>query len=261
VKHNSGFFSCCSVRLYNIIKFFNKNKRLPESVDSSEQFKWYKINKHGDLTFDYFLDYNTIDNKIIYTSNIDFYVYGYVKNSQFLDYNKLDYNNILPFINKYFSISDEIKQIIIDIENKYNLDYNNICVLFYRGNDKNRETSICSYDEYIKKAQYILRLKPDIIFLIQSDETQFIDKMLLTLPNNSIYFKDYIRHINKCNNTVDKVFKNENYIYSRYFLAITVIMSRCKYVVCGSGNCSLWIMLYRKNTNNVYQYLNGKWLQ
>ena len=85
--------------------------------------------------------------------------------------------------------------------------------------------------------------------------------MLLILPNNSIYFKDYIRHINKCNNTVDKVFKNENYIYSRYFLAITVIMSRCKYVVCGSGNCSLWIMLYRKNTNNVYQYLNGKWLQ
>ena len=43
------------------------------------------------------------------------------------------------------------------IEKKYNLLYENICVLFYRGNDKNRETKKCSYDEYLIYANQLLR--------------------------------------------------------------------------------------------------------
>ena len=54
--------------------------------------------------------------------------------------------------------------------------------------------------------------------------------------------------------------KNKNYDFSKYYLAITLIMSKCKYIICGSGNCSMWIMLYRGNNNNVYQNLNNKWL-
>ena len=42
ITHNSGFFSCCSVKLTKIIEFINSNKRLPDNVDSSEQFKLYK---------------------------------------------------------------------------------------------------------------------------------------------------------------------------------------------------------------------------
>ena len=53
--------------------------------------------------------------------------------------------------------------------------------------------------------------------------------------------------------------KKQNNIYSKYYLAITIIMAKCKYIVCGSGNCSIWIMFYRGNNNNVCQYNNGKW--
>ena len=48
--------------------------------------------------------------------------------------------HLTPLINKYFSLSNKIKEIIKNIERKYNINYENICVLFYRGNDKNRET-------------------------------------------------------------------------------------------------------------------------
>ena len=44
INHNSGFFSCCSVKLREIVDFINSNKRIPDIVDSSEQFKWYKNN-------------------------------------------------------------------------------------------------------------------------------------------------------------------------------------------------------------------------
>jgi len=273
--HNAGFFSCCSVKLNDIIDYFNYYKNIPNDVDSSDQFEWYKINKTGDITYDYFEHYHNIHNNdtldtIIKTTN---YI-DYNNHKQFVNYSTIDYNKINPFIKKYFSPSKEINIIIDTIEKKYNfgyssveidtidtyIDYNNICVLFYRGNDKNTETQICNYNEYIEKANLILKNNPEIQFLIQSDETEFIDTFTELYPNNSFYFKDEIRHIKKCNSTVDKLMREQNYVFSKYYLAITIIMSKCKYIVCGSGNCSLWIMFYRGHTRNIYQNLNYQWI-
>jgi hypothetical protein len=99
---------------------------------------------------------------------------NYNENYQYNNFYQLDYSEITPFIIKYFSPSDKIKNVMVNIEKKYNIDYNNICVLFYRGNDKNRETQICDYIEYVYKAEEILLINPNVIFLIQSDETEFI---------------------------------------------------------------------------------------
>ena len=253
ITHNAGFFSCCSIKLEEIIKYFNNNKRLPDIVDSSNQFEWYKKNRK-DVTYDYFNHYSNYDN-IIYTKNIEF-----DHEDQFINYTNVRYTDIQPFINKYFSPSNIIKNNITEIEKKYSINYDNTCVLFYRGNDKNRETKICSYNEYITYANKILEVNPNIQFLIQSDETEFINKMLAIYPNNSYYFKDEIRHMNKCNNTVDLTQKNNIEKYSQLYLAITIIMSKCKYIICGSGNCSIWIMFYRGNNTNVYQNLDGNWI-
>ena len=253
---NAGFFSCCSVKLFHIIKYINSNKNIPNHVDSSRQFEWYKVNdKVGvDITYDYFEHYNNLPD-IIYNSHIDYH-WEY----QFTNYANLKYNYILPIVQKYFYTTSDINNIIKNIEQKYNLDYDNICVLFYRGNDKNRETKICGYDEYIDYAKMRLKENPNIKILIQSDETEFIEFALNTFPNNSFYFKDEVRHIKKCDSTVDVEMKSQNYVFSKYYLAITIIMSKCKYIICGSGNCSIWIMFYRGHCKNVYQNLNGTWL-
>jgi hypothetical protein len=256
IIHNAGFFSCCSVKLSMIIDYINLNKKFPCNVDSSEQFEWYKPDTTLDITEDYFLHYNDVENIYLDPSvNIDYH-WGY----QFINYSDLNYGNIIHIIKKYFSPSNNITDIIKNIESKYNLQYDNICVLFYRGNDKNTETKICGYEEYINYGNQILKENPNIIFLIQSDETEFIELCLNTYPNNSFYFKDETRHMKKCNSTVDIVMKDKNYIYSKYYLAITIIMSKCKYIICGSGNCSIWIMFYRENAKNVYQNLNDQWL-
>jgi len=251
--HNAGFFSCCSVKLYRIIEFINSNKKLPDSVDSTQQFEWYKNDKNKDITFDYFENYNNI-------TDIDIvYPIKYHYDDQFKNYNDLDYNCITPLINKYFSSSVEINNIVNNIEKKYNLIYENICVLFYRGNDKNTETLKCDYHEYLHYANKLLIKNPQILFLIQSDETEFIEFMTNNFPNNSFYFKDEIRHIKKCNSTVDITMRFQNYDFSKKYLSITIIMSKCKYIICGSGNCDMWIMFYRGNNKNVIQNLNGSW--
>jgi len=72
----------------------------------------------------------------------------------------------------------------------------------------------------------------------------FIEELGKLYPDH-ILFSDEIRHIRKCDNTVDKVMPHMNYEFSKYFLAIVIIMSKCKHVVCGSGNISMWIAFFR----------------
>lgn len=266
VDHNSGFFSCCSMRLIKIVDFFNKNKALPDTVDSSRQFTWYKNSEHrGDITYHYF---SKNDNQIPY--NDEMWIYPPCTDTpptdhrlvcfelQFCDYKKLNFSGIESFISKYFAPNPEINEIIRDTEKKYNIeDYSNICVVFYRGNDKKTETHTGSHEEYIQRSLGIMSDKPNTRFLIQSDETEFIEKATKSLPN-TFYFQDEIRHMKGQNSTVDKIFKNDNYQFSKYFLAITIIMSRCEHIVCGSGNCSLWIALYRGHATNIHQYLSHK---
>lgn len=253
ITHNSGFFSCCSVRLDNIIKYFNQNRRLPLIVDSSAQFDWYKPPRSHKASI--VETYFTTDlSGIPFRGPIN---YGHW--FQLIDYKKIEFKAIQPFVTKYFSPSNEIQDIVITLESKYALDYSNLCVLFYRGNDKITETELSSYDEYIAKAKEIQEQNPSIRFLLQSDETEFLEALSSHFPN-SFYFKDEIRHIKKANTSVDKVFPQDNYQFSKYFLAITLCMAKCKYVVCGSGNCSIWIALYRGNTEGIYQHLHDKWI-
>ena len=141
----------------------------------------------------------------------------YNQSYQWHEYKKLDFKKLSPIVEKYFTPSSEIKQIKSKMENKYSINYNNICVLFYRGNDKGREIILCNYDVLISKAKEILETNPNILFLIQSDETEFIEAVQKEFPNNSFYFKDEIRHMSKSRKTVDLVFRNENVKFSKYF--------------------------------------------
>ena len=244
----NDYYEYIVLLIQNII---HKNKLSVNIILNNNNFKFDNNNKE-DITYDYFEHYANIEDNIDTQNIIDYHW-----DHQFLDYSTLDYTRIYPLIEKYFSPSNNINEIVNNIERKYNLIYENICVLFYRGNDKIRETKLCEYDDYLKYANEIINKNANIIFLIQSDETEFIDFIRDNLPDNSFYFKDEIRHMNKCNDTVDITMSSTNNDFSKKYLAITIIMSKCKYIICGSGNCSIWIMFYRRNSNNVIQYLNG----
>src|SRR3990167_4061519 len=55
--HNAGFFSCATVRLMDIIIYFNINKGLPDAVDSKEQFIHYKSHATQDLIPFFYQEY------------------------------------------------------------------------------------------------------------------------------------------------------------------------------------------------------------
>jgi len=253
IEHNWGFFSCCSVVIHYLADLINTSHARSVILDTSTSFSWYKKNEtDGDVMPEYFKPYD-------YTELIDGDSLDFTHNHQYIDYTKLRFDQLNPLVEKYFTPNDSIMSIVSDIERRYGItDYNNICTIFYRGNDKCLEAKMCGYNEFLEKARLVESQCPGVRFLIQSDETEFLEKMSSELKN-SFYLKDDIRHMNRAVDTVDRRYKESNNEYSKKYLAITLIMSKCKYVVCPSGNCSLWIALFRKNADNFYQWHNDEW--
>ena len=252
ITHNAGFFSCCSVRLHEIIGFFNKHNKLSTIVDTSQSYKMYKKD-NTDVTYDFFKNYNEIVEDIQYINRVDFN-HSY----QFSNYKNLDYKNICPFIKKYFTPSN----LIIDIRNrlveKYNINTKKFIGIYYRGTDKLLETKLGPYAEYVDNLKKIY--KHDCQILIQSDSAPFLDYIndncknmnIITIQENKVSYTQ--KGIHYQNNSIT------NYEDIKYLIATFLIISECENIICSSGSGSIWIMLYRGNGDNIQQFLNDEWL-
>jgi hypothetical protein len=83
--------------------------------------------------------------------------------------------------------------------------------------------------------------------------------MVAELGEKAVWFKDEIRHIPKAMTTVDRAC-DDAFKFSKLYLAITIVMSKCPYIICGSGNCSIWIALFRGSAKGMQQFLKGTWI-
>lgn len=252
ITHNAGFFSCCTIRLIEIMKFFNRNKALPEKIYDSEQFAFYKKELSENIVptfFEYRPDINIVHHSEICVTNEP----GEVS---FGDYSKFHFDEIALFINKYFYPSKIVRCMMQDYKMNYNIDFENTCAIFYRGNDKMRECEVTPYSDFINKAKEILAVNPNIKFLVQPDETEFLEAFTSAFPDNCFWFSE-TPHIRKKNTAIFYELPPEKKTeHGCYFLAAVMIMAQCKYLITHSGNGGMWAVLYRGNSNGVYQFFN-----
>lgn len=254
--HNYGFFSCCSIRLHDIIQYFNLHKTLPDSVDSSTLYDMYKPKGKTDITFDLFEHYNTQDMDIKYTD----YVYINVDNFQYANYRHAPYPIISPFVKKYFTPSAHILQKSHSFISEYNIDVDNCVAVYYRGTDKSSETKLGCYEMYFEKLLELCDKYPDSQILLQTDTSQFIDYMKSKLGSN---IPIIINHTKNTYNSVGVHYsqtQDENYTEIQNLLAICLLISKCRSIIMSSGNVSTWIMHYREHQDNIHQCLNGNWI-
>lgn len=263
VNHNAGFFSCCSVRLHELIKFFNHHKREPANLDIKHQFSGYRINP-ADINEDVnSLFFKLPDNEeILFKREVD-YDHGY----QFEPYSKFDFEGIMPFIKKYFTPSGAVLEFINQIKQKYNINFETTIGVYYRGNDKCTETGIGAYEEYFNKCDEVVRQNPNAVFLVQTDELEFRDLFSFKFKNS--FFVEELPVASK-NTSIAMHNLLESHDRPKLgirILGITYLLSKSKCLITHSGNCGEWAIFYRGNTDNVYQYLKhprtattGKWV-
>ena len=255
ITHNAGFFSCCNIKLRNILHYFNSNKCLPETVDSSAQFKLYKpVGFNKDITYHFFKYMDSPS--ILYDSDI--VLRNDDKEDQFSDYTQLNLKRVAPLLDRYFTPSQKIIDTRNQLLHKYNINTEKCIAVYYRGTDKHRETKLGDYEQYSTMIHKLLSDNTDCKLLIQSDSRDFLTfivekyrSAIIIKENRSSTLKMGIHNENT---------GNMNYKDIVYFFATVLIMSNCKHIICSSGNCSLWTMFYRGHTENVHQYLNDGFL-
>lgn len=254
---DSGFFSCCSVKAHEIIAYFNVHKCLPLTVDSSTLFLCYKPDTAADITFDFFKPCDN-DIAIHYTELIDVDMKG----TQFQPYRDLPYDKIIPFIRKYFTPSDKILSLSESLIEKYAIDTSKCIGLYYRGTDKYTETNLASFDSFYTKLKEVAADNDHTQILLQSDSQPFLDyinerrsdiaaNIIIIAENTASYTKFGIHHEHT---------QAENYLDIQNFFATLIILAKCKYFICSSGNCSIWAVYFKENAQNVYQVLNNIWV-
>jgi len=251
ITHNAGFFSCATIRLIEIMKYFNQHKRLPETVDSSEQFAFYKKNLSDDIVSMFFKEG---DNKIIHRGDME--ITKEPGEVSFGDYSKFIFEDIAPFIEHYFTPSDKVWDIAQGYISNYNIDIDNTCAVFYRGNDKVKECVITPYGDFINKAQEILNDNPDIRFLVQPDETEFLEAFTSAFPDRCFYFAE-TPHMRKKNSAI--FYELPAHLKTEHgcnFLGAVLVIASCKHLITHSGNGGMWAVLYRGNFENVHQFFN-----
>lgn len=168
-EHHGGIFSNSNVILSKIIAFFNKYQYLPSKIETQNAFTIYKINNNDDVYNEIFLNDKT---EIKYSEEVKFNNEGY--ENQFSNYKLLNFNTIIPIFNKYFKLNNTILGNVNYLANKYNLNLQDeLCGVFYRGNDKVLETQQPTYNEVILKAKELKETNNKIKFVIQTDEKEF----------------------------------------------------------------------------------------
>ena len=263
VKHMAGFFSCCSVKLNAIVDFANSHNSFPKHINGMDLFTLYKLPEHvnkEDITHVFFEHPSEIPKPI---SKIN-----YNHEHQYIAYSQLDYNNVIPVIKTFFEPSAQIIEIMRHFENKYGIDTANCIAVYYRGTDKTSETKLDSFDRYHDKLTELLNTddNTNCKILLQSDSAQFFDYMKYKFRDSrhsaNLVIIDEIAptmsttigpHLERTGQT--------NHSDIKHLLAVVVLISKCKHIICSSGNVSEWMMFYRGNSANVHQNLDLAWLE
>jgi hypothetical protein len=238
-----GIFSCCTVRLESILEYYNLHHKIPKLVDSSDQFVFYKENDDENISRDLFAERNDVD---IQWGKKPIKVTASSDEQQFSNYQEICYEDVTPFIQKYFSPSELITSTVAQLQRSSRIDYDNTCVIRFRGTDKEEETVQPKFEEVLNKALEIQAKNPLIRFAVQTDDPEF---------RKFIYHSLGERCFEVESTSWEGWSGNKDYID---FYSCIYLLSKCKYIITTSGNGELWMMLFRGHSEGIIQYLEHK---
>ena len=248
ITHNSGFFSNCTISLYGIVTYFNHFRKMPEKIDFSQTFKNFRSKQNLNSYTDYFQPNLTIE--IEYHNEINF------RALSIFDYQLESFEQITPLIQRYFSPAEAVLQKVDILMKKWKVQPEKTIAVCYRGTDKYRDTGLATFEDFIEKAQFFQRQYPDYHILIQTDQAQFWDIAVENLKNIYRFSETPFTSSNK---VMHEIISDEDKVeWTQWFVAATIVISRCAFIINHSGNVGRWICLYRQSANNMTQYLREK---
>jgi len=245
--HDAGFFGTCTGTLKKLMVSYPRPSYIQPNWPKSD--RWRDPQQNGkNLFLEYFTpSYNFDPMKLE--------AHRFFENSDVCK--DLNYSILNPYIKNYFNLSDVVKKIKESLIKKYNIDFRNTLVLYYRGTDKWIEVTPIHIDCFIDAAKEILEKHDNLRVLVQTDEESVRSRCLKEFGKRAFFIEELpVTDTNKGMHEMSPLERGiSNFEFGATFLAATSIMSECEYVVTSTGNIGVWICLFRGNANNVVQIL------
>ena len=249
--HNAGFFSNCTVTLWNIVELYRKYNILPDRIDFSKAFSSYRdqidSNEEVDLYPVFFKTTTPYSVKLRkHVVNVDHH--GIYKLIDFPSYSSL--------IRKYFVLSENDLKVQTTLIEKYDIDLQRTISIIYRGTDKSTEVKLASPELYLNKARELLHNNPDHKVLIQTDDINVRNLFAKHLGGKCVYFQEMPVTSGRIalHNQDEEILHMGKIQFGELLLAVTYLLSKSHYIVNHTGNMALWICLFRGNSTNVFQF-------
>lgn len=251
--HNSGYFSNCSVTLWGLIELYKQNI-LPENINFSYSFIHFKTQEQISYQVDVYPNYFRYEPIQIVKVDKE----KLLRHDHHGLYVKYTYDVYNLFIAKYFSLSSQALENVNNLLKKYKINPSETIAVCYRGTDKSREVKLATPEAYLKTAKQILKQNPNFKILIQTDQKQVRDLFLHHFQDQCIFFEEMpvtegkrVLHLQG-----SETIKVSKFEFGLRLLAVTHLISRCRWIVNHTGNMAAWICLFRGNADNIFQFNN-----
>lgn len=168
-------------------------------------------------------------------------------------YKHLDFKQLNNLYKHHYCMSNTQQKKYDDIVKKYDLDYDNLIGVWYRGTDKNTELTLADPIKYLELAEKIISQDSKLKILIQSDQQQVVELFKNTFKDRCFFFNEMPTTAGT--KGYHKIIKNEDKLEFYKTLDIcTRILSNCKYLINHTGNVAFVIQVHRNNFENMWQF-------
>ena len=245
-RHDNGFFSQCSSSLSEIIEYCNDHQKIP-SIDFYNLFEAYK-NSNCNLYEKLFSINKELNIDLDRRTN-------FIRRSNYVINKQQNFNEITPFVEKWYSPSAEVERIKNFFLEKYNIVPEKTIALSFRGTDKREGMHNPNYDLFLSQVGKIQEKENLQSIFVQTDQEQFLDYCknkfncisIDELPRTTRKDRNSGLHLSGQTTSAEK----EKMAFD--FLAATLIISSCKFIINHTGNIGRWITLYRGSAKNTIQ--------
>lgn len=246
LKHDSGFFSNCSVLLMHLARAATH----PALIDVSESFSHFRAEGSSFEWNRYFCPppgglegssltwpRSRVARRLPHHST----------------YRLIDFTTTSTIIQNYFALNPYVVSRADEILTSFlPVPLDQVLVVCVRGTDKSTEVRQSSIHRYVRKARRLMRRHKNLRVWVQTDQAQIRNFLLLQLGGRA--FSIDVLPVTEDHTVIHRTQEIANKdSFTRDLLAITWLMSQAHRVITYTGNVGYWITLFRGNSSRLHQ--------
>lgn len=249
--HNAGFFSNCTVTLWNVSELWQRQRRVPTRLDFSRAFSSYR-------------------NEAQIVARVDLYPLFFSPGPLPLTdrgarmprinhhglYGLINYAAYAHCVEAFFQPSAAALDWQRRLVDRYRIVPERTIAVVYRGTDKGREVGLADPQHYLRSAVALLNKHPDFRVWIQTDERRVRQMFVDALKDRCFYLEEM--PVSDSGEVVhdldDRALRLDRSEFGILLVAVTHLLSKSAYVVNHTGNMALWVCLYRGHARGVIQF-------